>query len=180
MCVALLWSAAAAADHGGSHVEMRRAEDGAIELEGVFSTTAPASLVWEALTDYENLDEFVSFLGKSQVEERGDGRVLLRQTVVGRFWLFWRSVNLLLRVEERPPDELRFEDTLKRDFDIYRGYWTLRPEDGDSTTVRYHLRARRTFAAPDAIARNVFHDNVEEYLEQVRLEVLKRAAAGAS
>lgn len=143
-------------------------------LEGRFEVAAPPATAWGVLTDYDRLADFVSSLEVSRIRTGEDGERLLEQTARGRVFVFSRSARVLLRLAERPPEEISFEDTLGQDFDHYSGAWGIAPIEGGSR-ITYQLDARRNFAAPGFLARGVMTRNVTALLTEVRDEILRHA-----
>src|SRR5689334_2976504 len=82
--LALLWALVvlapgiARADDVGVDVTERA---GVYQVRGAFTTTVPARIVWDVLTDYAHIGSFVQSVKKSSVEPRDAGRVLVRQEV---------------------------------------------------------------------------------------------------
>ena len=160
-------------------VVVRRGERG-IEVEGRCRLRAMPAAAWAVLTDYEDLERFVSSMRDSRVTARDSGYVLVEQAAVGRVFLFSRRMRTVLKVREEPPARIDFEDVLKRDFASYRGAWRI--EDfGNEVEIVYELEARPTFRVPDAVARNAFQRAVRELIGQVGAEIEIRAEeAGVS
>ena len=67
---------------------------------------APASLVWEVLTDYDNLARFIPGLSRSMVELRRANRVQLQQNGEARFLFFAYPIDVRLEVVESPRDSI--------------------------------------------------------------------------
>ncbi|MBI3292650.1 MAG: hypothetical protein HYZ73_07585 [Elusimicrobia bacterium] len=65
---------------------------GAYRLEGHFVVEAPRHVVWEVLTDYDHIREFVSSIRTSQVKQRDKDWLLLEQDAVGRVLFFWTEI----------------------------------------------------------------------------------------
>ena len=96
---ALLAAAARAADELFVDA-VRRGEE--FDLRARAVVAAPATLVWQVLTDYESLPRFVPGLSRSVVSLREGNRVRLEQTGEARFLLFSYPIEVQLEVLERP------------------------------------------------------------------------------
>ncbi len=143
-------------------------------VEGVFTVDASSATVWNVLTDYVRMPRFVSGMKKSRVIEK-DGRfLLLNQVAAGKFLCFSRAVEVLLKVRERPEDEISFEDVSHKDFKSYRGHWRIEGAP-PSVLVVYSLESTRKFFVPGFMARGLFRKNAENLLVDVRNEILRRA-----
>lgn len=156
-----------------SALSMEEPSRGVYSLEGFFSVDASSATAWSVLTDYDGIAGFVSSMRRSRVLERRADGVLVEQEAYGRIFLFSRRVRVLLRVRERPLEEIAFEDISREDFDFYAGSWSIEGA-GPSLRVLYRLEAKRRFAAPEFIARGMFRRNAQALLDQVRAEILRR------
>jgi len=166
--------AAAAAADSDVRVQVVRSEAG-LAVEGHCIVRAPAAVAWQVLTDYDGIGRFVSSMRESRVTSRADHHLLVEQVAVSRLFLFTRSFRVTLFVEEAPPDTIRFEDVLGKDFDGYRGEWTLVPA-GDQVELVYRLAVRPHTSVPDRFARGLFRRTARDLLAQVRAEIERRAA----
>lgn len=176
LCAAAPGSAGAAAPASPPEdvsVSFHDTGDGSYRVEGRFTVEAPPALVWEVLTDYEGIEAFVSSMRRSRVRERKDGRVLLEQEAAAQVLFFSRTMRVLLDVVERPEEEILFKDLSGEDFEFYRGAWRIEPAEG-GTEVRYELRAKRRFRAPEFLAKGVARKTSGTLLEEVLLEIHRR------
>ena len=158
-------------------VVLRDAGPEGYQVEGRFLVQAPRAAAWAALTDYEHIEDFASSVRSSRVvERREDGVWIVEQKVSGKVYFFSRRMRLWLKVRERPMEEISFEDTSRKDFETYKGRWTIE-EAGAGLRVTYRLTARPRFAAPDFLLREGFRKTAALFLEEIRREILRRASA---
>ncbi|MBI4424619.1 MAG: SRPBCC family protein [Elusimicrobia bacterium] len=162
-----------AAEAGRVTVDCRRAADGRYEISGSFEVAASSRAVWAVLTDYDRIRSFVPDMRKSRVRRRLKDGVLLEQEAAGRFFLFTRSVRVLLDVRERPFETLEFRDTLLEDFEHYEGSWTL-TDGAEALTVAYRLSVEPALNAPQALTRAALRSNARALLDRIRAEILRR------
>lgn len=81
--------------------------------------------VWEVLTDYESLPEFLPNLEKSQRLEHPEGeKVRLEQVGKQRLLKINFSARVVLDLTETPPERIDFE-MVEGDFKAFSGYWSL-------------------------------------------------------
>ena len=162
----------------GADVSLRIEEDrpGWYVLEGSFTVTVPREIAWAVLTDYDHIGEFVSSIRASRVLERRPDRIVLEQEASGGVLFFKRRTFVRLDIYEQPLRHLWFQDTSGRDFLSYSGAWRL---DGQPPALRveYRLEAAPRFYVPGFLARGVFRRSAERLLDEVRLEMMKRALA---
>lgn len=85
----------------------------------------PRETVWQVLTDYESLPEFVPNLEKSQRLEHPEGdKVRLEQVGKQRLWKMNFSARVVLDLVEMPQERIDFE-MVEGDFKAFSGYWLL-------------------------------------------------------
>ncbi len=142
-------------------------------VEGGFQVVAPPSTIWEVLTDYNRIDEFVPFMKRSYVKERREGKLLLEQEALAKFFLFTRTIRILQEVQEDPQKRILFRDVSHRDFEFYEGSWRVEPSK-EYVWVQYEVRAKPIFSVPSFVARAMFKRTAQELLQAVRLEILRR------
>lgn len=147
----------------------------AYTVVGVFQVAASSAAVWSVLTDYDHIDRFVSSMRESRVvETRPDGTYVVEQQAVGSVLFFSRKVRVRLAVR-RSDAELNFADLGHADFRCYAGSWTTRPL-GSGTEVTYRLEAEPDFLAPSVLMRRGLARGAKDLLDQVRAEIVRRAA----
>jgi hypothetical protein len=152
-----------------------RETDRLCDVEGSFEVKASPSAVWDVLTGYERLPQFVENLKRSHVEkDLGPYHFLLEQEFEGGFLFITQRVRVLLDVHETWHQQILFEDIDHKDFSFYKGSWELRPGPGGILKVLYSLRARRNFDAP--LAGDYMKGGLKNLLDSVRKEILRRQA----
>lgn len=162
------------AEAGEIHLSIAKQGPGAYKVEGAFLTDATVETAWETLTDYERIGEFVSSIRKSQILEREEGSILIEQEALGRTFIFSKRMNVLLRVREEASRQILFEDVSLKDFEIYKGSWTLEKTD-EGVWVHYELTARPAFLVPSYIANKAFKKNAAKLLREIQTEIVKRS-----
>jgi len=144
-------------------------------VDAAFDVNVPASLAWEVLTDYEGIGRFVSSIRQSTIQRREAGRVLLEQHGVGRAWVVSLPMHVVLDVREHDQRMLVFRDVCGKSFTTYEGTWEL-TTIGSGTRVTYRLTADPNGRQPAMLARSAIGGSVRKLLDEVRLEILARAA----
>ncbi len=85
----------------------------------------PRETVWQVLTDYESLPEFVPNLKTSQRLEHPEGdKIRLEQVGKQRLLKMNFSARVVLDLVEMPPERIDFE-MVEGDFKGFSGYWQL-------------------------------------------------------
>jgi hypothetical protein len=164
---------------GGESVLLTDGGNSTYLIQGSFDVQARQDQVWDVLTDYSGLAGIVSTLQDSQVLQRQDGSVLVKQTARGRFLFFHRDIPLLLRITERPLDSISFVELSKATFKDYAGSWKLQDMGVMGVHVTYELQVSSAALAPAFIERGLFRDNALSLLKEMKQEIGRRVMAHA-
>lgn len=156
-------------------VDVARGTDQAYVVDAAFDVNVPTPLAWEVLTDYEGIGRFVSSIRQSTIRKREAGRVLLEQHGVGRAWIVSLPMHVVLDVREQEQRVLSFRDVCGKSFATYEGMWEL-TTIGSGTRVLYRLKADPNGRQPAMLARSAIRGSVKKLLDEVRSEILARAA----
>ena len=156
-------------------VDVERSTDKSYVVDATFDVNAPATIAWEVLTDYEGIGRFVSSIRQSTIKQRSGGRVLLEQQGAGRAWIISLPMHVVLDVREHDQRMLAFRDVCGKSFTTYEGAWEI-TTIGSVTRVTYRLKADPNGRQPAMLARSAIGGSVRKLLDEVRLEMLARAA----
>ena len=148
---------------------------GRCSVHGGFAVPVSTEVVWDVLTDYDHIGEYVPSIESSRRERGADGQMLLRQDAVAEAWFVHRRMQVLLEVDESPRQLIRFRDVLRKDFRDYSGAWTILSGPG-VTRVEYDLTAEPNAAVARMLCRGALRKSASDLLTQVRTEILRRAA----
>ena len=86
----------------------------------------PVERVWQVLTDYEGLADFIPNLAKSRRLSHPTGGIRLEQIGTQRLLRFNFSARVVLDLEEKFPREINF-NMVEGDLKAYSGKWVLEP-----------------------------------------------------
>ena len=151
--------------------------DGGTRVEGGFLADVSRDVAWRTLTDYSHISGFVSSLKASRIHAADMKGLFVQQEGTAWFFLFSRTLQVLLRIREKPPEEIEFEDVSQHDFDYYVGSWEIKSHNG-SVWVLYALSAKPNFSVPRFISRAVLKRTVSSLLRDVKAEMLRRGPPG--
>jgi hypothetical protein len=157
------------------NVDVERGAGQAYVVDAAFDVNVPASVAWDVLTDYEGIGRFVSSIRQSTIKKREAGHVLLEQHGVGRAWIVSLPMHVVLDVREEGQHMLLFRDVCGKSFTTYEGTWEL-VTIGGATRVIYRLKADPNGRQPAILARSAIKGSVKKLLDEVRAEILARAA----
>ncbi|WP_457501912.1 SRPBCC family protein [Thermostichus sp. MS-CIW-15] len=122
-------------------VEVEDLGDRRRQVRGCVLIPVERQRVWQVLTDYDHLAEFVPNLVESRFLGSENGRKLVRQ-VGSQKVLFARfSAAVVLAIEEIFPHQLRFQE-IEGDFLLFEGFWELAEWLNQQTLLTYHLQVK--------------------------------------
>lgn len=143
------------------------------EMAGSFDVVAPLEIAWGVLTDYGSHAGFVAELKSSTVKGQTPGVTMVAQEAIGKVAMFSATVALLLRMTETPHTQIVFTDTLKKDFGLFEGRWTI-AHAGTGVHVGYTLKCQPRSTAPSFIVRSVMEDSTRRLMVAMRGEIERR------
>ena len=165
----------------GAYVEISTEKLPAKERRIIATVTIPQPIeqVWQVITDYDHLADFVPNLISSKLLHSSQGRIRLEQIGSQCFLRFKFCARVVLEMTESFPHELGF--TMKEgDFKQFEGMWKLQPTveaqgKPQSTQLSYELLVKPPRAMPAAlIERHICH-NLTLNLLAIRQRALELA-----
>ena len=150
-------------------------QDGVYQLVGGFEVAADPHLVWAGLTDFDSMPHYVPSIRSSVPETASDGGLVVVQQFEGKAFIFTRTINVRMTIQEQPERQIAFQDVAAKDFDTYQGSWQVQSLDG-GTRVVYRLTAKPRGAVPGILGRGAFKDGAVQMLSELRAEMVRRSA----
>ena len=117
--------------------------------------------VWQVLTDYDALAEFIPNLAKSQRLEHPEAGIRIEQVGVQNALFLKFSARVVLDMTEEFPHKIHF-DMVEGDFKAFSGQWCLQPSEqleGEGTELTYTVKVwpKRTMPVM-AVEHRLRHD----------------------
>jgi ribosome-associated toxin RatA of RatAB toxin-antitoxin module len=106
-------------------------------LTACIDIPAPVAQVWEVLTNYEALAEFIPNLAKSKLIDHPSGGIRLEQVGNQKVLRLNFSARVVLDLEEYCPHTIKFQ-MVEGDFKSFAGSWNLENIDS-SASSQTHL-----------------------------------------
>lgn len=156
-----------------------RIRKGVLSLRGTFQVHSSGHHVWEVLTDYPHIPDFIKSIRRSALIERHQDSVVVEQEATAHALFLTETLHLRLVIHQHAPDSLVFQDTRHSDFELYQGEWRV-AYVGETARVSYLLRAKPRTLVPATIAKTVLQKSAVELLTQVRSEIIRRTLSHAS
>ncbi|HEY9736485.1 MAG TPA: SRPBCC family protein [Trichocoleus sp.] len=135
--------------------------------------------VWQVLTDYDHLADFIPNLTRSQRLPHPTGGIRLEQIGAQCFLNIRFCARVVLDMVERFPQELGFS-MVEGDFRQFEGAWRLEPvslEEGQGTRLVYDLLVLPPRAMPAGLIERHIRHNLYENLAAIRARTLQKFAA---
>jgi len=131
--------------------------------------------VWQVLTDYDHLREFIPNLVESRLLEDHGSIKLIEQVAEGRWLVFGKKARVVLEVEEHKYSRLDFH-VVDGDFSVFDGSFELHPQKGGhATLLTYRLNEKPRFMAPGFVVRKVLSNDIPVRLAAIRDRVVSQA-----
>ena len=160
-----------------AHVEISTEKRAARERRILASITIPQPVeqVWQVITDYESLADFVPNLTSSKLIPNPEGRIRLEQIGSQCFLKFKFCARVVIDMTENFPHELGFA-MKEGDFKQFEGAWKLQPTaDAQSTQLSYDLSVKPPRAMPAGLIEHHICHNLTTNMLAIRQRVLELA-----
>ena len=175
-------------------VEVRRSGR-RFEAEAVLDLAADAQTVWDTITDYGALPQFMPGIRACHVIERrpaadGGEHLVVEQQGEFRFLMFAQTMKVLLNIEHRQLEmaeakAVHFDLGIfkRRAIDIFEGRYDLTPlaasRGAPRTQLRYTSLIGLRLPPPPAVGSVAVRQNLAAQLEAVAHEVARRSGRSA-
>lgn len=147
----------------------------ALEVAAIARVEAPAALIWETITDYERLADFVPGISSSRILERQGNVVRVRQTGRAHLMIFGFDVDVTVEAIEQPPDSVEarlVSGTLRRLEGRYLIETTRSP---GRANLRWDGVIEPAAEVPAFIGRAVARATIEAQFASMAAEIVRRA-----
>mgnify|MGYP001797318969 FL=1 len=136
----------------------------------------PVEKVWEVITDYERLSDFIPSLTSSKLIPNSDGRIRLEQIVAQCFLKVQICARVVLDMTENFPHEVGFS-MREGDFNQFEGAWQLEPTEGGLTRLSYDLFVKPPRAMPVKLIEHHIRNNLTNNLLAIHKRSLELAGS---
>ena len=173
-CCALLigcTGAARAADDVA--VESRRRDD-ALEVVCRALLEAPSDIVWQTLTDYDRLAEFIPGMRSSRVLERRGPVAVVEQSGEAGFLFLSFPIEVTLVSTERPPYVLEVS-MLKGNLKRLDGAYRIEPQGGGRILLVWNGIVE-ALSMPPLLGEFVMRSNIDDQFRGMVREIERRAS----
>lgn len=155
---------------------MHKDEQAFFKMDAAGFARATPQQVWQVLTDYESLPQFVPNLSSSKIVSRSEKEIILEQNGKAGFLFLTRNVHITVRVVEQPFSAVDIA-LVKGDMKHYMARWEFAPftQNGISgTRIIYAATMEPDFFVPPLIASSLVQEDVRRTMEAVIAEIARR------
>jgi hypothetical protein len=103
IAVAVVITAAARAESTQDVVVDAHRQGNALAISAYARIRAPLPLIWQTLTDYDHLAEFIPGMKRSRVIDRRGSVAIVEQTGEASLWIFRYPITVVVEAEEHYP-----------------------------------------------------------------------------
>ncbi|MEL6350705.1 MAG: SRPBCC family protein [Cyanobacteria bacterium J06627_28] len=135
----------------------------------------PVEKVWEVITDYERLSDFIPSLTSSKLIPNSDGRIRLEQIGAQCFLRVKFCARVVLDMTENFPHEVGFS-MREGDFNQFEGSWQLEPTEQGVTRLSYDLFVKPPRAMPVKLIEHHIRNNLTTNLLAIHKRSLELAS----
>jgi carbon monoxide dehydrogenase subunit G len=154
-----------------SDVRVERSGDQFTVDLSFYAPVAPAQ-AWSVLTDFERMAGFVPNMISSDIVERNDKLLKIRQKGVSRFGIFSTNFESIQETQLTPLTEIRARG-VSGDFKRMDSVMQLAPE-GSGTRLTYHAEVQPDFWFPPFIGPVLARRDVAEQFSAMLREMVRR------
>jgi hypothetical protein len=134
----------------------------------VQSQAAPARM-WEVLTGYDRIKQFVPDVLVSEQEGRDGAAIIIHTVSLTRLFFFVFKVNLHLRIIEHPQQHSLDFERIAGEFEQFRGSIEL-PSEAGNTTLVFHAALTPKGHMPDWVIRGMARHFLLPVLDAIRAQ----------
>lgn len=155
-------------------VETKR-RDEALEVLCQASLEAPLELIWQTLTDYNRLAEFIPGMRKSRVIEQRGTAVIVEQLGEARFLFLSFAIEVTLATTERPPHLIEVS-MLKGNLKRFEGAYRIEPQAGGRSLLHWSGIIEPEASMPPLIGELLMRASIEDQFRGMVREIQRRDA----
>lgn len=144
-------------------------------VDAEWTVRAPVGVVWDVMTDWEDMEKFLPSMQESEIVSREGNRCRVKQK--GRVHLgpFPVSFEAVRDIEVFPRGSMRFKG-VKGNFERLDGEVKLSPTE-DGVRVNYRAESVPTVWVPPFVGVSMVESSTRTQFGELRVEVLRRASS---
>lgn len=148
--------------------------DEALEVVCQALIEAPLELVWQTLTDYNRLADFIPGMRRSRVIEQRGAAAIVEQSGEARFLFFSYPIEVTLSTVERPPHAIE-ASMLKGNLKRLEGVYRIEPLRGGRILLSW-TGIVEALQMPPLLGELLMRSNIEDQFRGMVREIERRDA----
>jgi carbon monoxide dehydrogenase subunit G len=173
LCLALIAPCAIAATTDNRDIKVAVAVDGdAVETDVSFSVHATPQQVWQVLTDFDHMAQFVSTLSSSRVLEQNGNQLKVAQSGKAGSGPLLFAFDSVREIDLAPYLQIH-SHLLSGSMKQLDGTTELSAQ-GEMTDIHYHAKGVSSSWIPPLIGKNFIADQTLAQFSALRQEILRR------
>jgi len=154
-------------------VRSRDVGEGAFELHGwIRLNDTTRESVWEVLTDFDRMHEFIPTVETSRVINRAEDLAVVEHEGLASF-ILEKTIRMRMEYQAEPPWMVRFAQR-EGDLGSFSGSWTVAPIAGDSLLLTFRATLDAEIGIPNLLLRPVMAGEVRRLLPAIAAEIDRR------
>ena len=149
-------------------------EGGTFEVTARAVVYAPADLIWQTLTDYDHLADFVPGMNSSHVVLRQGARLVVEQKGAIGWWFFSYPIHVTVAATERPYQAIDVH-LLQGNLRRLDGGYRIEPRPDGSAEVVWQGVVEPDTQLPGFIQKALLHRSISEQFTGILREIERRA-----
>ena len=147
-----------------------------IIVDAFFTVPVNSQLVWETLTDFDNIPHFVSSVQSSKVINRAGNTLHVTQNSIIRFSVATFNFESVREVNLIPFSKIK-ERMISGNMEEMEEITQIVPE-GNQTRITYHANIIPDFWILKYIGHSFIEDEAREQFQEIRDEIIRRKKIG--
>ncbi len=158
-----------------AEVTVNTADNNFIQVHAQLVTPATPDMVWQVLTDYDHLAEFIPDMRSSRTISAPGLPVQVEQKGSASFMFFSFPLIVVFEIDDHSPADLHFH-SISGNLRDMTGHYRLTPLD-NGTRIQYAARFQPDFHVPPLISGAIMRREIERQFDGLLLEIERRNAA---
>jgi ribosome-associated toxin RatA of RatAB toxin-antitoxin module len=161
-------------------VQARR-QGTAVYIEMQAAVKAPLDVIWNTLTDYNRLAEFIPGMASSRIVEKRGNILIVEQSGTARLWLFSYAIDVVVKVTEQRPHAISV-NVISGNLKQLEGGYQLQPlGDGSGNhLLTWTGVIEPALPAPIAMTLPLIRNSLSQQFEGMVHEIERREARRVS
>ena len=174
LALVFLWATGAGAAEDLSVEAVRRGA--AVEVRARATLDASHAVVWDTLTDYNRLSEFIPGMQKSRIIEWRGSEAIVEQLGEAKFLFFSFPIDVTVGSTSQPPDQIRVR-VLKGNLKRLEGGYRIEHTPAGRVVLHWDGLIEPDAILPPLLGEAVMRANIEDQFTGMVNEIERREAA---